>query len=268
LHYLRITTITMNILDKINAHKAIEVAERQKQVPLAILQQSASYSRTCVSLQQAIRTGSGVIAEFKRKSPSKGIINASAQVADVTVGYAKAGASALSVLTDTEFFGGSTQDLEIARKYNTIPILRKDFIVDSYQIYEAKAMGADAILLIAASLAPKTIQEFTDIAHQIGLEVLLEVHDAEELQNNIQATVDVLGVNNRSLKTFEVSLQVAVNLSTLMPKNMLCIAESGITSLEDMQYLRKYGYQGFLIGESFMKTDTPHKTLADFLGIG
>jgi indole-3-glycerol phosphate synthase len=259
----------MNILDKINAHKKIEVAQRKAATSIKNLQEDATYKanyqRVCYSLKQSILSGSGIIAEFKRKSPSKGIINGTAKVEIVTVGYKNAGASGLSVLTDTEFFGGTYEDLHVARQHNAIPILRKDFMIDAYQIHEAKAMGADVILLIAASLTPVEVKEFTDIAHDLGLEVLLEVHDETELLQNLATDVDLIGVNNRSLKTFEVSLDVSVQLSKLIPKDKIAVAESGIGSVQDMEYLKKYGYKGFLIGESFMKTEFPHKTLEAFL---
>lgn len=255
----------MNILDKINLHKKTEVAQRQTAMPIEKLMQMPHYQRVCYSLKNSVLEGTGIIAEFKRKSPSKGIINDKAKVETVTAGYAKAGASGLSVLTDSDFFGGSTQDVETARLHNTIPILRKDFIVDSYQIHEAKAMGADVILLIAASLTPLQIIEFTQLAHQLGMEVLLEVHDEMELASNLAAEVDLIGVNSRNLKTFEVDLEIAKRLSALIPKQFVTVAESGINNKEDMEMLRSFGYKGFLIGESFMKTPEPHKTLESFL---
>jgi indole-3-glycerol phosphate synthase len=255
----------MNILDKINLHKKNEVAERKIHTPLEKLKQSAYYLRNCHSLKESIIEKTGIIAEFKRKSPSKGIINDKVSVETVTVGYAAAGASGLSVLTDETFFGGTTQDLLTTRQYNEIPILRKDFIIDSYQIHEAKAMGADVILLIAASLSTVQVFEFTNIAHDLGMEVLLEVHDEMELATNLAAEIDLVGVNSRNLKTFEVDLGVAKKLAAMIPKHMISIAESGINNIADLNLLKSFGYKGFLIGESFMKTPEPHQTLRAFL---
>jgi indole-3-glycerol phosphate synthase len=255
----------MNILETIKAYKLIEVAERKQKFPIENFVSSTHYEHKCYSLKESILRGTGIIAEFKRKSPSKGIINDKVTVEEVTVGYTNAGASGLSVLTDTEFFGGSTADLQIARRFNAIPILRKDFIVDTYQIHEAKAMGADVILLIAAMISPEQIQEFTKVAHFLGMEVLLEVHDRQELTENLPSEVDIIGVNNRSLKTFEVDLQTSAILSELIPKNIIKISESGIATTADMNWLKSFGYKGFLIGESFMKDAKPHEKLQSFL---
>ena len=201
----------MNILDKIIEHKHKEVAERKSLYPVKLLEQSIFFSSPTVSLKKYIqrKDKSGIIAEIKRKSPSKGIINSSVSVERTSIGYMQAGASALSILTDKEFFGGSNDDLTIARKFNFCPILRKDFTVDEYQIIEAKSIGADAILLIAAALAPKRLAELASAAKGLGLEVLLEVHNKEELDANLNANVDLIGVNNRDLKTFTLSLYVS-----------------------------------------------------------
>src|SRR6187431_736395 len=197
----------MNILDQIIEHKRKEVAERKSLYPVKLLEQSIYFSTQPVSMTKYIQREdkTGIIAEFKRKSPSKGIINAHASVERTSIGYMQAGASALSVLTDKQFFGGSNEDLTVARKFNFCPIIRKDFTIDEYQIIEAKSIGADAILLIAAVLDSKEIKQFTTFAHSLKMEVLLEVHNEEELKNNLEAGADLIGVNNRNLKTFEVS---------------------------------------------------------------
>ncbi len=256
----------MNILDRIVAYKQIEVAAQEKTVPLALLQQQPAYHRKTNSLCEAIRTGTGIIAEFKRKSPSKGIINDKLSPQEVTQGYVKAGASGLSVLTDVHFFGGSPQDLQIARLYNpTTPILRKEFVINAYQLHEAKAMGADVILLIAACLSPAQSTELAALAHELGLEVLLEVHDLAELQAHAHIGADLIGVNNRNLKTFEVDLNISAELAPKIPAKAIKVAESGIHTHQEMEWLKKVGFQGFLIGESFMKTANPEVALAEFL---
>lgn len=258
------------ILDTIVAHKKTEVAYNQALISVLDLQQQPNYLRKTYSLKNNLSADTqniGIIAEFKRKSPSKGIINSHSQVADVAVGYMRAGAVALSILTDTNFFGGSTADLLAARPLCNIPILRKDFIVSSYQIYEAKAIGADLILLIAACLSANQIKEFAALAHDLGLEVLLEVHDETELLQNIESGADFIGVNNRNLQTFEVNLATSVQLAKLMPPNTICIAESGITSYKEVEFLKQYGYKGFLIGENFMKQSNPAEGLRSFLEV-
>jgi indole-3-glycerol phosphate synthase len=258
------------ILDTIVAHKKTEVARNQVLVSVLDLQQQPNYLRKTYSLKKNLLTdtqSTGIIAEFKRKSPSKGIINGHSQVTDVAVGYMRAGAAALSILTDANFFGGSTADLLAARPLCNIPILRKDFIVDSYQIYEAKAMGADLILLIAACLSPSQIKEFAALAHDLGLEVLIEVHDETELLQNMESGADLIGVNNRNLQTFEVNLATSVQLAKLMPPNAISIAESGITSYKEVEFLKQHGYKGFLIGENFMKQSNPAEGLRSFLEV-
>jgi indole-3-glycerol phosphate synthase len=254
-----------HILDTIISHKIQEVQQQKRQLAMDALKQTSFFKRKTLSLRQAIEQKTGIIAEFKRQSPSKGIINNKAQVAAVTTGYEQAGASALSILTDQHFFGGHNQDVSTARPLCNIPILRKEFIVDSYQIYEAKSIGADAILLIAACLTPQEIQAFVALAHELSLEVLLEVHNEQELLPNLAAGADLIGVNNRNLQTFEVSLEVAANLSKLIPSTMTSVAESGIRNKNDINYLQQYGYKGFLIGESFMKEENPAQALKNFL---
>lgn len=255
----------MNILDEIVGYKKIEVAQRKAEVPESQLEREHYFLRPALSLKRFLldpeRTG--IIAEFKRQSPSRGVINGTADVVDVTTAYAGNGASGLSVLTDGPSFGGSAEDLVQAR-INEVPILRKEFIVDPYQITESKAMGADVILLIAAILTPRQVREYTLKAHALGMEVILEIHGADEL-HHINEFVDVVGVNNRNLKTFEVSLESSVLLSRLIPGGKIKISESGIHSIADIKYLKQYGYQGFLIGENFMKQPDPALAFMQFV---
>ena len=257
----------MNILDKIILHKRTEVRERQSVVSEKALEQRGNFSRPVVSLKEYVRRKdkSGIIAEFKRQSPSKGIINGNASVEIITRGYADAGASALSVLTDRNFFGGSDEDLLLARKHNECPILRKDFTVDRYQIMEAKSLGADAVLLIAAVLSPAESKEFAAFAHGLGMEVLLEVHDEQELEAHAQTEADLIGVNNRDLKTFAVSTEVSKRLSGLIPSGVVKVSESGISSAQAILELKDFGFEGFLIGENFMKDPHPEVAAAEFI---
>ena len=257
----------MNILDQIIEHKKKELSDRKSLYPVKLLEQSIFFSSPTVSLKKYVQREdkTGIIAEFKRRSPSKGIINAHASVERTTIGYMQAGASALSVLTDKQFFGGSNEDLVTARKFNFCPILRKDFTIDEYQIIEAKSIGADAILLIAAVLDPKVSQNLTTFAHSLGLEVLLEVHDESELKANLEVGADLIGVNNRNLKTFEVSIENSKRLSTLIPDGVVKVSESGITSVETILDLRQYGYKGFLMGENFMKHAGPEVAAMEFV---
>ena len=251
----------MNILDEIIAYKRKEVEDNKNLYPVKLLEQSIFYQSPTVSLKKYVQREdkTGIIAEFKRKSPSRGVINAYASVEQTTIGYMQAGASALSVLTDKKFFGGSNEDLKVARKFNFCPILRKDFTIDEYQVIEAKSIGADAILLIAAVLETKQIKDLTQFAHALGLEVLLEVHDKEELQPNLDSGADLIGVNNRNLKTFEVSIEASKQLAPLIPSTAVRVSESGISSPETILELRDFGYQGFLIGENFMKHSRPEE---------
>lgn len=250
----------MDILLKIRKQKEKEVLERKTLYPVELLQKSRHYNSSVVSLSSYIRRKdrSGVIAEFKKKSPSEGFINQFADVKEITRGYIKSGASALSILTDEEFFGGTSEDLSTARKYNNCPILRKDFIIDEYQIYETKSMGADALLLIAELLTGEQIELFTRIAHETGLEVLMEVHDGEELSKYTEG-IDVLGVNNRNLRNFTVDIRHSIDLFPRLPEGPVKISESGIRNENDMIELYKTGYEGFLIGTQFMKTNHPEK---------
>ncbi|MFD0976298.1 indole-3-glycerol phosphate synthase TrpC [Salinimicrobium gaetbulicola] len=256
----------MNILDKIAAHKREEVELRKEEVPVEMLALLPHFERKCVSMSENLKKSStGIIAEFKRRSPSHPEINLDADAKEITTGYEQAGASALSVLTDEEFFGGSMDDLMLAREAVKLPLLRKDFIIDEYQIYEAKAIGADAILLIAAILDRKEIEDFSGTAKKLGLEVLLEVHNEEELERSIMPGIDMIGVNNRDLKTFEVDLENSKKLAANIPDEFVKISESGINDTAAIKDLQKYGFQGFLIGGNFMATNDPGKSATDFI---
>lgn len=254
----------MNILDKIVEHKKNELESRKEKVSVSELEKSGFFNRKTFSLQQFLldESRTGIIAEFKRKSPSKGVINANADLESITNAYAKS-ASGISVLTDEEFFGGSSNDLQRAR-FNNVPILRKDFMVDEYQIIEAKSIGADVVLLIAACLTPRQVKQFAGTAKNIGLEVLLEVHNKEEL-DHLCDEVDCVGVNNRNLKNFEVNIQTSLNLIHQFPKNKLAVAESGISNIDAIKQLRSAGFKGFLIGENFMKENNPAQAFETFV---
>lgn len=255
----------MNILDKIVAYKRSEVDDRKAVTPLVVLEKSPLFGRQPLSLRKFLTDPgkTGIIAEFKRRSPSKGVINDSVDVREVTGGYAKHGASCLSVLTDQQFFGGSTEDLQQAR-YNEIPILRKDFMIDEYQIAEAKAMGADVILLIAACLSPAEVRSLAVFARSLGLEVLLEIHTEEELGHICEET-ELIGVNNRDLKTFTVDVERSIKLSEKIPAGKIIISESGISNVDTIRRLKKHGFSGFLIGESFMKEKDPAAAFGEFV---
>lgn len=255
----------MTILDTINNYKKLEVASKKAAFPISLLEQSTYFKKETISLVTSLKNAStGIIAEHKRKSPSKSVINDQILLPEVVKGYELAGAAGISVLTDTKFFGGSLDDLLLARKTVSSPILRKEFIIDPYQMFEAKAFGADAILLIAASLSKKEISGFSQLAKQLQLEVLVEIHNEEELEKSLQTTVDLIGVNNRNLKTFEVSIENSIQLAEKIPSEFVKISESGINHIENIKKLKKYGFEGFLIGEHFMKTDNPGKALKDF----
>lgn len=256
--------MSMNILDTIIAQKQKEVTERKAVTSLAQLEKQPFFARPTLSLCHFLsdETRTGIIAEFKRKSPSKGIINDKADVLAVTSAYATA-ASGLSVLTDTQFFGGATADLEVARA-NQVPILRKDFMIDEYQVYEAKAMGADVILLIAACLTPAEVRDLAACAKGLGLEVLLEIHNEAELEH-ITGLVDMVGVNNRNLKTFEVDIRTSLQLIEQIPHTKPAVAESGISDVDTIVTLQQAGFKGFLIGENFMKQANPSIAFTDFV---
>ncbi|MEL4308127.1 indole-3-glycerol phosphate synthase TrpC [Joostella sp. CR20] len=248
----------MNILDKIVADKKKEVALKKALIPISQLEASVLFERKTISLATNLRnSNTGIIAEHKRRSPSKAVINQSLNVQDVAIGYETAGACGMSVLTDGKYFGGSLDDLLIARAAVKLPLLRKEFIIDSYQILEAKAYGADVILLIAAILTREEIKQLSATAKSLGMDVLLEVHNEEELNKSLMPSLDMLGVNNRNLKTFDVSLDISKALATKIPTDFVKVSESGISNIEAIKELQPYGYKGFLIGENFMKTDNP-----------
>ncbi len=252
----------MTILDKIIESKKAEVSHQKKVVDIQTLEKISDFNRECNSLKSNLlkENSSGIIAEFKQKSPSKGEINLSAKVKEVTKAYADAGAAGLSVLTESKFFGGSQSNLVKAREVNPeIPILRKDFMIDPYQLVEAKAYGADVILLIAACLEKTQAEQLAREAKNLGMEVLMEVHNAEELEK-LNVFVDIVGVNNRDLKTFDVDVETSVRLAKLIPNKFVKISESGLKGAETIHYLKENGYKGFLIGETFMKTKNPGET--------
>lgn len=257
----------MTILDKIVEKKKTEVALAKNHVPLKELERYPLFKRTCYDLKNSVISPSktGIIAEYKRASPSKGLINGTSTVQEVVKGYQAAGASAISVLTDTDFFQGSLEDLTAARQVLDIPLLRKEFIVDSYQIAEAKAYGADIILLIAACLDAEEIVNLSQYAKSLGLNVLLEVHNEEELQRSLFDSIDAIGVNNRNLKDFSVSLEHSYTLVDKIPNSFIKVSESGISDPNTIKDLQNRGFQSFLIGENFMKTPHPGDAMKRFV---
>ena len=256
-----------NILKQIIDFKHCEVKERKELYPVKLLEKSIYFETLPVSMKEYLlrEDKSGIIAEIKRKSPSKGIINEFVNVEQTSIGYMQSGASAISVLTDTNYFGGKNEDLILARKYNFCPILRKDFIIDEYQIVEAKSIGADTILLIAAAISPELTIKLAKFAKSLGLETLLEVHSKEEFNSHYNDFIDLVGVNNRNLSTFEVSIEHSKEIASIMPSNVLKISESGISKAESIIDLKEHGFKGFLIGETFMKTGTPHLACAKLI---
>jgi indole-3-glycerol phosphate synthase len=258
----------MTILEKIIAFKKKEIAKIKAEVPIKKLVESPSFSRTVFSLKKSLlEVGStGIIAEFKRQSPSKGIINDTATIAEVTHGYLSANVAAQSILTDTSFFGGSMADLMEARILNQQkPILRKDFIVDGFQIVEAKAIGADVILLIASCLTSEELKNYGNLAADLGMEVLYEVHTQEDLDKINDLDKKLIGINNRNLKTFEVDLEHSIKLANQIPDTCVKISESGISDPRIISGLKEYGFQGFLIGENFMNQEHPGEACQEFI---
>ena len=255
----------MNILETIISEKKTEVKRRKQLKSISELERSSLFIRETFSFNNFLLNNNktGIIAEFKRKSPSKGFINTISTVREVTEGYTKFGASALSVLTDENFFGGSLNDLTEAR-VNELPVLRKDFIIDEYQLFESKAFGADIVLLIAACLSKTEVKNLSALAKNLGLNVLLEIHDENELEH-ICDTIDVVGINNRDLKTFKVDLNQSIELCKKIPADKIKISESGIDSVKAIQYLKKNGFSGFLMGEKFMKEKYPQKAFEEFV---
>lgn len=258
-----------DILQDIIANKRMEVERQKAAVSLRTLLSLGSdrLERPTRSMRKALASSPyGIIAEFKRKSPSKGWLHPHAEVADVVPAYEAGGASACSVLTDGKFFGGSLGDLRKSRHLADLPLLRKDFIIDTYQLFQAKVMGADAVLLIAAALTREECRVLTDTAHGLNLEVLLEIHSEKEL-DYVDESTDMLGVNNRHLGTFHTDVENSVRLADrLRGLGPLLVSESGIARTDTVRQLRAAGFQGFLIGETFMRTKNPGDTLAHFIG--
>ncbi|WP_420575339.1 indole-3-glycerol phosphate synthase TrpC [Ekhidna sp.] len=258
----------MDILSEIVANKRKEVASSKELYPTKLLEKSIFFEGQPVSLKKYLKREdkSGVIAEIKRKSPSKGEMNKHVSVERTSIGYMQAGASGLSVLTDKKYFGGDPEDLKVARSFNFCPILRKDFMIDEYQVIESKSLGADVILLIAAVLNKSEIEKLGSLAQSLGMEVLLEVHNEDELKKSITDTgVDLIGVNNRNLKTFETNIQTSKDLSSSIPSDFVKVSESGISNPKTIKELKEYGYEGFLIGETFMQTGRPEKAAKEFI---
>lgn len=256
----------MDILAKIVTAKRAEVAHRRADRSVAELADAQWYSRPVIGLKDALEDSKnyGIITEFKRKSPSQADINLRADPVRVTSGYRRAGATALSVLTDYEFFGAHPADFASVRERSDVPMIRKDFIIDPYQVHEARAMGADAILLIAACLDAETLDQLATTAKEIGLDVLCEVHDRDELAR-LSPAVDVVGVNNRNLKDFSVSIDQSLELGELIPPGILKISESGIEDPQSVVRLWKAGFRGFLIGTYFMRNTDPGQACTEFI---
>ncbi|MDR1116273.1 MAG: indole-3-glycerol phosphate synthase TrpC [Tannerella sp.] len=262
----------MDILETIVANKRREVDRQKKAVTLDFLLASGAQrlgAPTCSMRRSLEASQSGIIAEFKRRSPSKGWLHSAARVEDVILAYGRGGAAACSILTDSDFFGGSLGDLRRARSLVKLPLLRKDFIVDEYQLYQARVLGADAVLLIAASLTAKECKNFAVIAHQLEMEVLLEVHREEEL-HHLNEHVDMLGVNNRNLGTFDTDINNSFRMIERMKAEVgsdapLFVSESGISDTGVIRQLRDAGFRGFLVGETFMKTEDPGETMSAFI---
>ena len=258
----------MTILDKIIAFKKKEVAKIKKEVPIKKLVESPKFKRTPISLKKSLlEVGStGIIAEFKRQSPSKGIINDKVSVTEVTQGYLDANVAAQSILTDTSFFGGSIADLLEAKTINQYkPILRKDFVIDGFQIVEAKAIGADVVLLIATCLSAQELKNYGNLASDLGMDVLYEVHSKEDLDKISDLDNKIIGINNRNLKTFEVDLDHSIQLANQIPDSSIKVSESGISDPRIITGLKEYGFQGFLIGENFMKAENPGEACQEFI---
>ena len=256
-----------DILKRILAVKAQEVATAQATKPLAAMRAEAERAAPVRDFTAAIRGKiaqgqPAVIAEIKKASPSKGVLRADFRPAEIAASYAKHGAACLSVLTDEQFFKGSADCLQQARAACSIPVLRKDFMVDAYQIYQARAMGADAILLIVSALSLAQMREFEALAHSLGMSVLVEVHDADELDIALQLQTPLIGINNRNLRTFEVSLQTTLGLLPRIPQGRIVVTESGILQPEDVCLMRQHHVQTFLVGEAFMRADDPGVELA------
>jgi indole-3-glycerol phosphate synthase len=256
----------MTILDKIIENKKKELNLLTSAISVRDLESRKLFNREVISISESLqdKSKSGIIAEFKRKSPSKGVINISSQVGEVTSGYFGGGASGVSVLTDNKFFGGTYADLLDIREVSLFPILRKDFIISEFQVIESKSIGADVILLIAAILGNKEILNLSQLARSLGMEVLLEIHEPVELEK-INRYVNIIGVNNRNLKTFEVNTDISKRLAEIIPAGFQKISESGISSHTAIKELKGLGYDGFLMGEKFMSTPDPVRAFNEFV---
>jgi indole-3-glycerol phosphate synthase len=259
---------TPDILQKIIARKREEIAERSRQLSLAEMRERAGTADACrgfvTAIQGKIAAGqAAVIAEIKKASPSKGVIREDFHPAEIAASYEKGGAACLSVLTDKDFFQGSEDYLQQARAACHLPVIRKDFIVDPYQVYEARAIGADCILLIVAALDDAPLQQLAQLATQLGMDVLVEVHDAEELQRALPLNLPLVGINNRNLRTFEVSLQTTLDMLPAIPQDRIVVTESAIHRREDVALMRAQGVNAFLVGEAFMRAEDPGAQLAE-----
>lgn len=251
-----------DILNKIIATKVIEVAAACKLKPIEIVQEEASKAPPTRDFVASIcakiaNNQSAVIAEIKKASPSKGVIRADFNPTEIAKSYAHGGAACLSVLTDVEYFQGSAEYLKQARAACSLPVLRKDFMIDAYQVYEARAMGADCILLIAAAIDLAKMRELEQIAHSLGMAVLVEVHNGEELDLALQLNTPLLGINNRNLRTFDVTLNTTLELLARIPADKIVVTESGIFTSDDVALMRKNNVHTFLVGEAFMRKDDP-----------
>ena len=256
----------MKILDKIVEDKKIEINKLLSNSSISKLENSHLFSRKCISLKESIKNNnSGIICEFKRRSPSNQNINYISSLFDVVSGYEEAGAAGLSILTNKKYFDGDTQDIIDIRDISNLPILRKEFIISEYQVIEAKSIGSDAILLIASILSEEEIIGYSSLAKSIGLEVLLEIHSEDELYKISGEDIDIVGVNNRNLDTLEIDLNNSVELYGKIPSKFVKISESGISEVESILKLKEVGYNGFLIGEKFMKTRNPMESAYDFI---
>ena len=255
----------MDILDKIVASKREEVRLRKKLLPASELKRSAYFDREPVSFYSAIKkSGPSIIAEFKRRSPSKGEINVTSAIAAVAAGYEKAGVAAMSVLTDNEYFGGDNNDLGEAASVTGLPLLRKDFIIDEYQVIESKSIGASAILLIGSILTKKETELLASLAFSLGMDVLFEIHDENDVEK-MSHNIRIVGVNNRNLKTFEINMENSLDLLRKLPADCLKVAESGFQTMADVMEMHARGYDAFLIGERFMRSADPAKSAAEFV---
>ena len=258
-----------DILQEIVADKRIEVARQKAALPPSVLYKEVEAlmqtGRKLLSMKQSLaQSASGIIAEFKRKSPSKGWIKEEGRPDIIPASYAQNGAGAISILTDEKYFGGNMDFIRIARPHVSCPILRKDFIIDEYQLFQAKAIGADAVLLIAADLTKAECRLLAQTAHQLGLETLLEIHTEAELEY-VGDNIDMVGVNNRNLGTFHTDVQNSYRLASLLPQDYLLVSESGISQPQTVRQLRQAGFRGFLIGETFMRTPDPGQALLQFI---